>query len=86
MDKAGLCRFLDIPNGLAAEVQFKLVNSGDADGNAVVEMTARNLVVDSKMYFVRAGETQAQKLSFEDHSCLITQAEINVRIARVDGS
>ena len=87
MDQARTCRVFDDPDApyLDADVRFKLVNSGGEDGFAVVEMTARNVVVDSNRYFVRAGETQAQILSFEDLSCSITQEQIGVRVASVEG-
>ena len=55
------------------------------DGFAVVEMTVRDVVMDSNRYFVRAEETQLQILSFEDLSCSITLEEIDVRVANVEG-
>lgn len=67
------------------QVRFSLVNSGEEDGSAVVEMTVRDVVMDSNRYFVRADETQLQILSFEDLSCSITLEEIDVRVANVEG-
>ena len=61
------------------------MNSGEEDGFAVVEMTVRDVVMDSSRYFVRADETQAQVLSFEDLSCSLTQEQIDVRVANIEG-
>ncbi len=72
-------------SGLNAEVRFSLVNSGEEDGFAIVEMTVRDVVMDSNRYFVRAEETQLQILSFEDLSCSITLEEIDVRVANIEG-
>ncbi len=61
------------------------MNSGEEDGFAVVEMTVGDVVMDSNRYFVRADETQFQRLSAVDLSCSITQEEIDVRVASVEG-
>ena len=71
--------------GKSLTFRFSLVNLGEEDGFAVVEMTVRDVVMDSNRYFVRADETQFHRLSAVGLSCSITQEEIDVRVASVEG-
>jgi cytochrome oxidase Cu insertion factor (SCO1/SenC/PrrC family) len=59
---------------------FNIVNSGNADGFTNVELTAKNRVIDTNRYFVKAGTSEQKYLSGEWPDCQIRKTDIEVKI------
>ena len=76
---------LGAPNSffLPVTISFNLVNSGEVDGFATVEMVARGEVVNSNEYFVRTDTREPKSLS-KELICNMEEGEISVRIAALE--
>ncbi len=81
------CFDLDFnPNNRGAKVSvgFTLINSGDSDGFATVEMVARGEVVATNRFFLTDNTRQSQTLFSDNLACNTDRNEVKIRIASVE--